>query len=376
MNALALLRGARRYCFPAAVILLGAWAPSAAVGAATEVSVREARASTDAATRQSKTWNGPTAGPRAQPGKTISLIVEDLANGGVLGFAQGVREAAAEIGWTVKVFGRTKADLRGAFAEALAARHDALILGGFDALDNRAALAPFAARGIPIVGWHVGPKPGPVTGTPVAMNVTTDPADVARVTAFAAIAESNGRAGAVIFTDSKVGIALAKSDMMATHVRTCAGCQVLEVRDVPLSESATRMPGVTRELLAKYGSRWTHALAINDIYFDHAVPVLVLSGLPAARLSLISAGDGSPSAFLRIRAGTYQTGTVAEPLTLQGWQTIDELNRLFAGQPISQFVPPVHLVTSENIEQDVGPNWVYDPANDYRDAYRRIWRGK
>jgi ribose transport system substrate-binding protein len=52
------------------------------------------------------------------------------------------------------------------------------------------------------------------------------------------------------------------------------------------------------------------------------------------------------------------------------------LNRLFAGQPISQFVAPVHLVTSENIEHDVGPDWVYDPANAYRDAYRRIWRGK
>ena len=163
---------------------------------------------------------------------------------------------------------------------------------------------------------------------------------------------------------------------MATFVRACAGCQLLEVRDVPISESAARMPGVIKELLAKYGHRWTHALAINDIYFDYAVPVLVLSGLPTTELSLVSAGDGSPSAFLRIRARTYQKGTVAEPLNLQGWQAVDELNRLLAGQPISQFVAPVHLVTSENIEHDVGPDWVYDPANAYRDAYRRIWRGK
>ena len=370
------LQGARAYCLLAAAVLLGALAPPLAAQPPAAVSLSEARARTNAATRQSTGWEGPKAGPPAMPGKTISLVVEDLQNGGVLGFAQGVREAAREIGWSVKLFGGTATGLREAFAEALATRHDALILDGADALDNAAALAAFAARGVPVVGWHVGPKPGPIVGTPVAVNVTTDPAEVARVTAFAAIAESSGQAGVVILTDSRFGIAITQSSMMATLVRACAGCRLLEVRDIPISEAAARMPGVTKELLAKYGPRWTHALAINDIYFDYAVPSLVVSSLPTARLSLISAGDGSPSAFLRIRAKTFQTGTVAGPLNLQGWQAVDELNRLFAGQPISNFVAPVHLVTSENIERGVGPDWVYDPANAYRDAYRRIWRGK
>ena len=365
-------------CGVLAAFLLGASTPGTAAEPVAAVSLSDARASTAAATRRPHVWEGPTTGPRAQPGKTISLVVDDLRNGGVLGLAQGVREAAREIGWSVKVFdsGGTTAGLREALAEALAARHDGLILGGADALDNRALLAPFGERGVPVVGWHVGPKSGPIAGTPVALNVTTDPAEVARVTALAAIAESDGKAGVVIFTDSRYGIALAKSGMMANFVRACGGCQLLEVRDVPISESAARMPGVTKELLAKYGSRWTHALAINDIYFDYAVPVLIVSGVPITRLSLVSAGDGSASAFLRIRARTFQTGTVAEPLNLQGWQAIDELNRLLAGQPISKFVATVHLVTSGNIEHDVGPDGVYDPGNTYRDAYRRIWRGK
>ncbi|HEY9029183.1 MAG TPA: substrate-binding domain-containing protein, partial [Burkholderiaceae bacterium] len=103
--------------------------------------------------------------------------MDDLRNGGILGVAQGVREAAREIGWNVKLFdaGGTPAGRNDAFADALAARHDGLILLGSDASDSRDALARFAARGVPIVGWHVGPKPGPVPGTPVAMNVTTEP---------------------------------------------------------------------------------------------------------------------------------------------------------------------------------------------------------
>jgi ribose transport system substrate-binding protein len=78
-------------------------------------------------------------------------------------------------------------------------------------------------------------------------------------------------------------------------------------------------------------------------------------------------------AFLRIQARTFQTGTVAEPLNLHGWQVVDELNRLFAHQPVSGFVAPVHLVTAENMAFDGGQRLLYDPDNGYRAVYRRIW---
>ena len=134
------------------------------------------------------------------------------------------------------------------------------------------------------------------------------------------------------------------------------------------------MPAITKELLARYGKRWTHALAINDIYFDYAIPTLTEAGVPVSALTLLSAGDGSAPAFLRIQANTYQAGTVAEPLNMQGWQLVDELNRLFAGQPVSGFVAPVHLVNASNIAFDGGSRFQYDPDNGYRDIYRRIWK--
>jgi len=53
---------------------------------------------------------------------------------------------------------------------------------------------------------------------------------------------------------------------------------------------------------------------------------------------------------------------------------VDELNRLFAGQPVSGFVAPVHLVNADNITFDGGERFQYDPKNGYRDIYRRIWK--
>jgi ribose transport system substrate-binding protein len=125
-----------------------------------------------------------------------------------------------------------------------------------------------------------------------------------------------------------------------------------------------------------HGPRWTHALAINDVYFDHAVPVLIALHPAAEHLRLISAGDGSASAFVRIRSGTYQIATVAEPLNLQGWQLADELNRAFAGQAPSGFVTPAQLVTHETLAAGHGGSLVYDPPYAYRQAYRAIWFGE
>lgn len=343
---------------------------------ASEALLAEAQRVVDSATQAAAPWGGPRTGPAAQPGKTIAVVGEDLRNGGILGVAQAVREAAKVIGWSVKVFDSGgAADRRHkVLAEALAANPDGLMLIGSDAREVMAGLLPYGKRGVPIIGWHVASRAGPVTGTPVAMNVSTDPLEVARVTALAAIVQSKGRAGVVVFRDPNFQVATTKANAMAEVIRKCARCTLLEVRDVAISRNAELMPGVTRELLQRYGQRWTHALAINDIYFDYTAPVLTQAQLPNNAVSMLSAGDGSSAAFLRMRAGTFQTGTVAEPLRLHGWQMVDEMNRLFAKEAVSGYVFPVHLSTPQNISADGGDRLLYDPANGYRNVYRRIWK--
>ncbi|MGF6291730.1 ribose transport system substrate-binding protein [Paraburkholderia youngii] len=351
-------------------------APSTSAPVAATDFLAMAKRVVDAASRPAAPWSGPRNGPRAQSGKHIAVVAEDLRNGGILGVVGGVLEAAKVIGWRVRIFdsGGT-AELRlKMLANALAGHPDGLILAGGDAHALLPALRQFADSNIPIVGWHVAARAGPVPGTPVAMNVSTDPLEVARVTALAAIVQSAGHAGVVIFTDTGFRIAQEKADAMAALVRKCSGCTLLEVRDVAISRSEKLVPEATRALLASYGPRWTCALGINDIYFDYAVPVLTQAGIPNAAMIMLSAGDGSESAFLRIRTGTFQTGTVAEPLNLHGWQLVDELNRLFAGEGVTGYVSPVHLVTADNIAADGGDHLLYDPDNGYRDIYRRIWQ--
>lgn len=358
-----------------------AWGQSPKPGLSQSQALAEAKAVVDLAIRCGSEPR-VEAGPPAVPGKTIALVIEDLRNGGVLAASLGLREAAAVIGWNVKVF-----DLGGIVAkrdkvmqDVMAFGPDGIALMGGLTLEGSATkgygpydLTPFERRGIVLVSWHANPWPGPIAGTPVRTNVTSDPLLVARMAASKAILESGGRAGVVIFTDSKLQMAMTKSNAMAEVIRACKECQVLEMMDIGMEETGARMAGVTAELLKRHGRRWTHALAPNDIYFDHMVPTLITAQQAADGVRLISGGDGSSSAFLRIAAKSFQTATAADPLNQQGWQTIDELNRLFARAATSGFVGPPRLVTADNIACG-GQRPLYDPDNGYRDAYRRIWK--
>ncbi len=328
------------------------------------------------ATARADKWEGPTAGPKAVGKKLVVYVAGDMRNGGILGVAKGVKEAAAAIGWDYReIDGQgTVSGQASALSQAVALKPDAIIVGGSDAVEQKAALEDAAKQGIAIVGWHSGPKPGPLDGTPVFANVTTDSNEVAKVAAMKAVADSDGKAGVVIFADSTYAIAIAKGRAMEAQIKQCAGCKVVAFEDTPLADVSTRVPQLTTTLLQQNGAKWTYSLAINDLYYDFMPPALEAAGIAGnGNPQNISAGDGSESAYQRIRAKDHQAATVPEPLNMQGWQLVDELNRDFAKQPWSGFVPAVHLVTADNIAFDGGPKNVFDPDNGYRDHYKAIW---
>ncbi|MDQ0392870.1 ribose transport system substrate-binding protein [Labrys monachus] len=338
--------------------------------------VDEAKAVVAKATGRADKWDGPTTGPKAVGKKTIVYVAGDMRNGGILGVSQGVKEAAGVIGWTYReIDGQgTVSGQAAALSQAVALKPDAIIVGGSDAVEQKAGIEDAAKQGITLVGWHAGAKPGPLDGVPIFANITTDAMQVAKVAAMKAIADSDGKAGVVIFADSTYAIAIAKGRAMEAEIKKCTGCSVLAFEDTPLSDVSTRIPQLTTTLLQQNGAKWTHSLAINDLYYDFMPPALSAAGIAGdGDPQNISAGDGSEAAYQRIRARDHQAGTVPEPLAMQGWQIVDELNRAFSGQKWSGYVPGVHLVTPDNIAFDGGPKNVFDPDNGYRDAYKKIW---
>ena len=356
--------------------LLGLGLAGLAASASADPFVDAAKAKLANIAGAKSTWDGPTTGPKAEAGKTIVYVAGDMKNGGILGVSKGVEEAGKAIGWTVRVIdgqgsvsGRTAA-----LNQALALKPAGIVVGGFDTTEQKAAFANAATSGIPLVGWHSGEKPGPNATAGLFANVTTTADDVSEAAALWAVADSGGKAGVVIFTDSQYAIAVYKAKAMEAVIKKCGGCTVLSYEDSPIADSATRMPTLTNSLLQRFGDKWTHSLAINDLYFDFMGPSLKAAGKKGdGTPKAVSAGDGSEAAYQRIRTKNYQAGTVPEPLNMQGWQIVDELNRAFAKVAWSGYVPKVHLVTPENVAKDGGPKNLFDPDNGYRDQYKKIW---
>lgn len=336
-----------------------------------------AKAYVESVTTPGTPWTGPTTGPAAQGRKLVVYVSSDQRNGGPQGAGDGAQEAAKIIGWDFRILdgqgsvqGRTTA-----LNQAIALKPDGIILGNVDTQEQAPVIRRAAMLGIRLVGWHVAAAPGPVADPPVITNVTTDPRDAAKAAALYAVVDSNGTAGVILFKDSITTISTAKTDASIEILKGCAGCRVLTVEDTPMGDLANRMPSLTTSLLTTHGAAWTHSIAVNDLYFDFSAPSLQAAGVNAATGAprQISSGDGSVTAFQRIRQQRYQAATVAEPLRLQGWMTIDELNRAFAGQPPSGYVAPPHLFIASNLERDGGSQNAYEPENGYKDIYRKIW---
>jgi ribose transport system substrate-binding protein len=316
-------------------------------------------------------WDGPTSGPEAVPGKTIVYVAATMTNPGVAGAAKGVQEATKAIGWDVRVIDGqgTPAGVQAALSQAIALKPSGIVLSGFDPNSTAQQVAQANAASIPLIGWHAVGTPGPSENPKLFSNITTKVEDVAKISADWIISQSNGRAGVVVFTDASIPFAKNKSELIKKELATCSDVELLANSNIPIADASNRTPQEVSALLSRFGRKWTHSVAINDLYFADAAPALRSGGKQGGGAPFnIGAGDGDPSAFQRINSKGYQAATVPEPLSEQGWQIVDEFNRSFAAKPASGYVAPVHISTAANS----GDSTSWDPQG-YREAYRKIW---
>jgi ribose transport system substrate-binding protein len=322
------------------------------------------------------TWDGPTTGPKAAKDKSVVYVSLTQNSSGNADSAKGAEEAAKVLGWKFTLFDGKGTATGGADAlnQAIALKPDAIILGSVSIENNKALIKQANDAGIVVIGWHATDKPGPVADPKVFTNVGTDPAAIAYTAGEYAVVDSNGTAQAEVISDRQYPIVVTKSDGIEKAIKECSGCALLSEDNAPFGEVPQRTPGLINSLLQRFGDKLGYILTFNEVYFDFAVPTLKAAGIdPAAKPHLVAAGDGSESAYQRIRNGQYQVATVPEPAYMHGWQLIDELNRAFNGQPPSGFVTKVHLVTKANVDADGGDKNRFDPSNDYRGHYKTIW---
>ena len=253
---------------------------------------------------------------------------------------------------------------------------DAIGVSSFDPSAAEPLFEQAQAAGISVVGNHTGQNAGAQKDFPALFtNVTSDPEQIAQAAAACAIVASQGTAGVTITgCGTEFQICQAKQDAMQAMIKKCDGCAVLGTNSYPFENINQQEPAIATADYQRFGGKLTYMLSINDNYWDAAIPALQAAGVsPSGPPLMIAAGDGSPAAFERVAKSQFQIATVAEPLAEHGWQMADEMNRAIHGVAESGFVTYPHLVTIENVALEGGDKGAFDPGNNYRDEYKKIW---
>jgi len=319
------------------------------------------------------TWEGPTTAPKPDAGKSIVFLSGDEQNDISHLYGQYIKQAGEKIGWKVTIIdgkGSPTSWLAG-MNQAIALKPDGIAMFA-DAASLKDPISAGVAQGIKFVGLHAAGLPGPQPDLNLFVNIQEDPREIGKAEAAWAIADSDGKARVVILSHNEYAIAEVKSMATKAEVEACGGCKVLDYVNSPASEAAQRQPQLTTSWVQRFGVPF-YATSVGDNDWDFAVPVLRSGGIDPSQVKLIAA-DGNRSAYDRIRNGDqYQVVTVSEPIELQAYQAVDELNRAFHGQAPSGFVQPPFLVTKDNIHSEGGDQNTFIPSNDYKKHYLQIW---
>ncbi len=318
------------------------------------------------------TWSGPTSGPKAVPGKKIIYVTNDSRNALQVVWGKAMEEAAAKIGWTVTTLDGqgTVNGWTAAFSQAIASKPDGIVTA-CDAASIQGPITDAFNRKIPVIGLHASANPGPDQALHLWDNITSSGEEIGKALADYIIADSNGKGRAIILYDAQYAIAKLKAEAMKKEFATCASCTLLDYVNSPLAEVTTQMPQLASSWVSRFGTPF-YVMTIADYYYDFLIPALRAGGVKPQDAKLIGA-DGTPKAYDRVRNGDFQVATVPEPPGLQGYQAIDEMNRALNGAPPSSFVPPVYVVTKDNIDKEGGSQNTFDPSNNYKTEYAKIW---
>lgn len=315
-------------------------------------------------------WEGPTAGPAVTKKRLVVMITWDQRQPAIAALAAGAKEATTAAGWnlaTMDCYGMGNRRPE-AFSRAMALKPDAIILAGVDAAEMQKEIGQAAKANIPVVGWHAANALGPVNG--LFTNIGADPKEAGQLAALFTVAESKGKAGVVVLGDSSNAYAAAKTAGIVEVLKQCTTCALLGVETMAAApaERTTQFANAGK----KYGARWTYAVAASDMAYDFGAAPTQVANQP--NVAAVSAGEGTRDAFQRINGNMLQVGTVAEPLNMQGWQLVDEVNRAVSGEKPSGYHAPAYLVSAQNKAFHGGAKNMFEPANGYRDEYRKIWK--
>jgi len=342
------------------------------IDSTTATAIADAKKATEARTGEQTKWFGPTTGPQAAKNKKIVYVCADARNAIEAMWGEGIKEAAQKIGWQCIVLDG-KGTVNGqiaAFNQAIAMKVDGIITSA-NAEPLQGPITDAVNKGILVAGIHASAVIGPDPKLHLFYNCTSSGTEIGKALADYVIADSNGKGRVIILYDAQYAIAREKAQAMKDELAKVKTCKLLDYVNSLLGEVSNQMPQLASSWMSKFGPPF-YVISIADYYYDFVTPTLTSGGVKKDDVKLLGS-DGTAKAYERIRNGEYQIVTIPEPYYLQAYQVVDELNRGFNGQDPVVFQQPVYVVDKTNVDKEGGDKNLFDPSNNYKQIYAKIW---
>lgn len=307
--------------------------------------------------------------PRVAEDVSVGVVSCLEAAEGCARVARGVVAAAEAMGWEVLVFDGqgTPEGQNAAFASALAADVDAVVLSVVDAQVVESEIGRAEDAGVLVVGayGHDVDPPRFDAQTGISLEASRDDG---RAIADYVIAESGGEARIALFRGDDFITVEARGDGFEERIADCPGCEIVDIQQFLVTDITTRLPTLAANTVqANPDMGWI--VGTYDIASE-----FIVQGLDQADLLgdlRVASFDGNASTTALIREGGPIEVTAASTAECYGYHAVDIINSLLAGDgPTERGCPEEpKLIVADNAPEEGA--WQGDA--DWEAAYLERW---
>lgn len=239
------------------------------------------------------------------------------------------------------------------------------------------ALQRAKAAGIPVVVTHTlqnGDTFSAQTADLVTAQVTAPFDEAAALIANWAIADSQGKANAVLLTADEVPPSKGMIESMeATFSKNCPACTV-KVVNVPVTDWATKISGEVQTALQS-DPGVGYVLPVYDSMSLYAQQGITAAG-KTGQVQMASF-NGTPDVLKLIQDGDVMAMDVGENISWLAWSTLDQVGRVLTGSPLvadGDEKTPLKVFTDENVDLTGKPPAAGQGYGDaYVEGYEKLW---
>lgn len=318
--------------------------------------------------KQATTWPGPDTGAPVAKSKRIAVVLCASVAEGCVRIGNGVKEAAAKIGWTAKIYdGQGQASVQTtAMLQAVTDKADGIVLVAIDARSVGQGMASARSAKIPVVSVVGGNSSGTGEGQ-VFAEPDAQPTKAGAQLANWVVADTKGDLRIAMFHAPEFTDSVKRYNGSHSVFASCSTCKIVSDTTYSAASSAQQIPLQTKSILQAHPD-------INYLWID-------IGGIGQAQVQAVSEmGLGSKVKLVsfdcnlldlqNIRDNKVQVACEGLGLEAGGWGGVDELNRAFNNMPAAPTFVPIRTLTADNLPS-AGKGWEGD--YDFREKYASLW---